>query len=109
MRALSHGTIIHGSSSWSPPARLAAELLRTEIGRRAALPEARGHGPPCVGVWAGRERLALRQEGDVFRFLRHQSGRVELRARITFLRTASEGGGSTGRAALSLERERRGI
>jgi SAM-dependent methyltransferase len=110
MRALSHGTIIHGKQFLEPQRRdwpTTYYGLRSGIG--LALLDARGHGPLRVGVVGlGAGTLATYgSTGDVFRFYDINSDVVELaRSEFTFLKDSrAKVEVALGDARLSLERE----
>ena len=110
MRALSHGTIIHGKQFLEPERRdwpTSYYGLRSGIG--LALLDARGHGPLRVGVVGlGAGTLAAYgRAGDVFRFYDINSGVVGLaRSEFTFLKDSpAKVEVALGDARLSLERE----
>ena len=110
MRALSHGTIIHGKQFLEPERRdwpTSYYGLRSGIG--LALLDARGHGPLRVGVVGlGAGTLAAYgRTGDVFRFYDINSDVVELaRSEFTFLKDSrAKVEVALGDARLSLERE----
>ena len=110
MRALSHGTIIHGKQFLEPERRdwpTSYYGLRSGIG--LALLDARGHGPLRVGVVGlGAGTLAAYgRTGDVFRFYDINPDVVELaRTEFTFLKdSAAKVEVALGDARLSLERE----
>src|SRR2546426_589948 len=110
MRALSHGTIIHGKQFLEPERRdwpTSYYGLRSGIG--LALLDARGHGPPrggVVGLGAGT-LAAYGRTGDVFRFYDINSDVIELaRSEFTFLKDSrAKVEVALGDARLSLERE----
>src|SRR6266853_271715 len=110
MRALSHGTIIHGKQFLEPERRdwpTSYYGLRSGIG--LALLDARGHGPLRVGVVGlGAGTLAAYgRTGDVFRFYDINSDVVELaRSEFTFLKDSrAKVEVALGDARRSLERE----
>ena len=110
MRALSHGTIIHGKQFLEPDRRdwpTSYYGLRSGVG--LALLDARGHGPLRVGVVGlGAGTLAAYgRTGDVFRFYDINPEVVELaRTEFTFLKDSpAKVEVALGDARLSLERE----
>ncbi|HMG60911.1 MAG TPA: fused MFS/spermidine synthase [Burkholderiales bacterium] len=110
MRALSHGTIIHGKQFLEPERRdwpTSYYGLRSGIG--LALLDARGHGPLRVGVVGlGAGTLAAYgRTGDVFRFYDINSDVIGLaRSEFTFLKDSpAKVEVALGDARLSLERE----
>jgi len=110
MRALSHGTIIHGKQFLEPERRdwpTTYYGLRSGIG--LALLDARGHGALRVGVVGlGAGTLAAYgRTGDTFRFYDINSDVVELaRSEFTFLKDSrAKVEVALGDARLSLERE----
>jgi SAM-dependent methyltransferase len=110
MRALSHGTIIHGKQFLEPDRRdwpTSYYGMRSGVG--LALLEARGHGPLRVGVVGlGAGTLAAYgRAGDVFRFYDINPDVVELaRTEFTFLKDSpAKVEVALGDARLSMERE----
>src|SRR5258707_4416365 len=110
MRALSHGTIVHGKQFLEPDRR---DWPTSYYGRTSgvglALLDAREHGPLRVGVVGlGAGTLAAYgRTGDVFRFYDINSGVVELaRSEFTFLKDSTAMVvGCFGVALVSLEDE----
>src|SRR6266704_3386425 len=110
MRALSHGTIIHGKQFLEADRRdWPTSYYGRESGIGLALLDAGVHGPLRVGVVGlGAGTLAAYgRTGDVFRFYDINSGVVELaRSEFTFLKdTPAKVEVALGGARLSLERE----
>ncbi len=110
MRALSHGTIIHGKQFLEPERRdWPTSYYGPRSGIGLVLLDARGHGPLRVGVVGlGAGTLAAYgRTGDVFRFYDINSDVVELaRSEFTFLKDSrAKVEVALGDARLSLERE----
>jgi SAM-dependent methyltransferase len=110
MRALSHGTIIHGKQFLEPDRRdWPTSYYGRESGIGLALLDARAHGPLRVGVVGlGAGTLAAYgRTGDVFRFYDINPDVVELaRSEFSFLADSrAKVEVAIGDARLSLERE----